>query len=112
MNSKIIAYYNDPDKGLFTKEATGKWTIEIFKIKEVLDTVPVTYKIEDLKNEDIEGSYYQNELQYVDPKILDHAFRIKDVLKTRTNKKKKEYYVSFVGWPDKFNDWVDKVDDL
>jgi hypothetical protein len=47
----------------FTKGFVSKWTDEIFKIDEVIPTVPVTYRIKDLKGENIEGRFYENELQ-------------------------------------------------
>jgi ABC-type transport system substrate-binding protein len=47
----------------FTKGFVSKWTDEIFKISEILDTAPVTYRIKDLDGEEIEGRFYENELQ-------------------------------------------------
>ena len=48
---------------MFTKGFVSKWTDEIFKISEVLPTVPVTYRIRDIGGEAIEGRFYENELQ-------------------------------------------------
>ncbi len=50
-------------KGTFEKGYTTRWTREIFIIEEVLNTNPVTYKIKDLKGEEIKGSFYEQELQ-------------------------------------------------
>ena len=50
-------------KGHFEKGYTTKWTTEIFVIDKILNTNPYTYKIKDLKGEDIIGSFYENELQ-------------------------------------------------
>ena len=50
-------------KNRFEKGYRGYWTKEIFKIKEILKTVPIMYKIVDLDNELIHGSFYANELQ-------------------------------------------------
>ena len=50
-------------KDKFEKGYRGYWTKEIFKIKEVLNTTPVTYKIQDLDGETIHGSFYSSELQ-------------------------------------------------
>lgn len=50
-------------KGKFEKGYTTRWTREIFVIEKVLKTNPVTYKIKDLKDEKIEGSFYEQELQ-------------------------------------------------
>ena len=50
-------------KGTFEKGYTNRWTTEIFVISEVLNTIPVTYKIVDLNGEEIIGSFYEQELQ-------------------------------------------------
>ena len=47
----------------FTKGFLSKWTHEIFKISEILPTVPVTYRIKALDGEAIQGRFYDNELQ-------------------------------------------------
>ena len=49
-------------KNKFTKSSKQRWTTEIFRIKEVLQTNPLTYKIEDEDGEVIEGSFYRQEL--------------------------------------------------
>lgn len=49
----------------FSKEFEGRWTTEIFRIKEVKQTVPVTYLLEDLDKEPVLGSFYKEELQHV-----------------------------------------------
>ena len=49
----------------------------------VLPTKPVTYKIVDLMGEEIEGSFYEQELQ----RTTQEVFRIDEVLR-RDNKKK------------------------
>ena len=50
-------------KKFFEKGYTPNWTNEIFVIDKVIDTNPVTYKIKDLNNEEIIGSFYEKELQ-------------------------------------------------
>ena len=47
----------------FEKGRTTNWTNEIFEISEVLETNPITYRIKDLNNEPILGSFYTQELQ-------------------------------------------------
>ena len=49
-------------KKVFEKGYTTRWTKETFKIKEIRDTNPITYKIEDLKEEEIKGTFYEPEL--------------------------------------------------
>ena len=50
-------------KNRFEKGYKGFWSREIFKIKKVLYTSPITYKIQDLDGKTIHGSFYSNELQ-------------------------------------------------
>jgi hypothetical protein len=47
----------------FEKGYTPKWTKEIFVINEVNSTNPITYKLKDLADEQILGSFYTEELQ-------------------------------------------------
>ena len=55
---RIFKYKNKFEKGY-----KGYWTKEIFRVKEILKTNPTMYKIEDLNDENVHGSFYANELQ-------------------------------------------------
>jgi len=50
-------------KNIFEKGYTPKWTKEIFVVDKVNNTNPITYKIKDLSEEPILGSFYAEELQ-------------------------------------------------
>ena len=50
-------------KNRFAKEFEKSWSEEIFKIKRIQNTNPITYLIEDLDGEDIIGGFYTEELQ-------------------------------------------------
>jgi len=50
-------------KNIFEKGYRPKWTTEIFIVVKVQPTNPVTYKIKDLSEEPILGSFYTEELQ-------------------------------------------------
>jgi len=50
-------------KGVFEKGYTARWTEEVFAVSEVRYTDPITYKIVDYNNEEIKGSFYEQELQ-------------------------------------------------
>lgn len=79
------------------------WTEEVFKISEVRDTNPTTYKLEDLMNDPIEGSFYRQELKLIkyNPKDI---FRVEKILKY--NKNKTKAFVKWMGYPSKFDSWV------
>ena len=56
-------YVRNADKrNIFSKGYTSNWNRELFKVNEVLKTQPLTYKIEDINGEIIEGKYYEQEL--------------------------------------------------
>ena len=50
-------------KNIFTKGYTTNWSKEIFIVDKVNDTVPYTYNLKDLNDEEIIGSFYDRELQ-------------------------------------------------
>ena len=50
-------------KNIFSKLYTPNWNEEIFVVKKIKNTVPWTYVIHDLNGEEIEGSFYEKELQ-------------------------------------------------
>ena len=54
------------DRKRFSKEYEVRWTNEVFRIKAINETNPVTYTLEDGKKEAILGSFYEAELQNVD----------------------------------------------
>ena len=85
---------------IFDKGYTPNWTEEIFVIKQINPTKPVTYSIVDLMSESIKGSFYEQELQ----KAKQQTFRIEKVI--RRDNKKKMALVKWSGYPDKFNSWV------
>ena len=86
---------------IYLKPKKPKFSIgEVFTIDKILLTKPVTYKIIDLLGEEIEGSFYEKELQ----KAKQQTFRIENVVR-RDNKKKKAL-VKWKGYSDKFNSWV------
>ena len=72
-------------ENIFAKGYTLNWFEEIFVIKEIKNTVPWTYVINDLNGEEIIETFYEKELQ----KINQQKFRIEKVIK----KKGKKLYV-------------------
>ena len=89
-------------KKTFEKGYTTRWTEEVFTIVEVKHTSPVTYKIADLNGEEIQGTFYEPELQ----KTSQQLFRIEKVIK----RGKKKSLVKWKGYSDDFNSWVDNKD--
>ena len=50
-------------KSIFSKGCTPNWSDEVFVIKEVKNTGSWTYVINDLKGEEIVGTFHEKELQ-------------------------------------------------
>ena len=89
-------------KKTFEKGYTPRWTEEVFTISAVQNTSPVTYKIADLNGEEIQGTFYEAELQ----KTNQDVYRIEKVVK----KGKTKSLVKWKGYPASFNSWVSNQD--
>jgi hypothetical protein len=96
----------------FHREYDQNWTGEVFKItrRYIRGGLPI-YTIKDFNEKDIEGTFYQNELQKVFIKG-DQLWKIDKILKQRKRKGKTEYFVKWLYWPKTFNSWVDNVVDI
>ena len=69
-------------KNIFAKEYIPNCSEEIFVISKIKNTVPWTYIINDLNDEEITGSFYEKELQ----KTTQKESRIEKVLKKKGDK--------------------------
>ncbi|KAL9959303.1 hypothetical protein ACROYT_G032616 [Oculina patagonica] len=85
---------------VFDKGYTPNWSEEIFKINKIQYTNPITYKLKDLRDEEIQGSFYEPELL----KAKQDVFRIDKVI--RRDYKKKQALVKWKGYSDDFNSWI------
>lgn len=93
---RISKYKRD----VFDKGYTPNWTEELFTINKIQHTNPITYKIKDLNDEEIQGSFYESELL----KAKQEVFRIDKVI--RRDYKKKMALVKWKGYNDNFNSWI------
>ena len=64
-------------KNIFAKGYTPNWSEEISMIKEIKNTVPWTYVINDLNGAEIIGTFYEKELE----KTNQEEFRIEKVIR-------------------------------
>ncbi len=92
----------------FEKGYRPNWTEEVFVISSCLKRTPPVYRIKDLDEEELEGTFYEKELQKVD-KGPDALYIIDKVIKQRKRGRKTEYFVSWRGYPSKFNSWVTDI---
>lgn len=96
-------------EGLFSKSFRQIYTEEIFVIREIVNIPPTRYYLKDLSGEIIEGTVYRQELKETD---LPKTFAVEKVLKTKIDEKtrKNKYFVRFLGYPPKFDDWVHNLE--
>ena len=94
----------------FEKSYLGNWSEELFVVRCRYATVPVTYGLKDLAEEDIKGRFYEQELQKVTES--DRKYVVEKILKTRKRAGKIEYFVKWRSYPEKFNSWVDNVESV
>lgn len=88
-------------RGVFDKQYQPNWSTEIFTVKKVQLTNPVTYLLQDAEGQDIKGGFYELQLQKVKhPNI----YLVEKVLKRKGNK----VFVKWLGFSDKHNSWIDK----
>ena len=86
-------------KTTFEKGYTPRWTEEVFTVTQIQYTDPPTYKISDYNGEEIQGTFYEQELQ----KTTQEIYRIEKIIRKRGNKS----FVKWLGYPESFNSWVD-----
>ncbi|GBM28021.1 hypothetical protein AVEN_27414-1 [Araneus ventricosus] len=81
------------------------WSDEVFTVSKAYSSHPTTFELQDLKSEAIKGRFYAEELQKIS-KRSDNYWLIEKVLKTKGRGRKKEYYVKWKGFDNRFNSWV------
>ena len=86
-------------KSNFEKGYTPRWTEEVFTVSQIKYTDPPTYKISDHHGEEIQGTFYEQEMQ----KTHQDIFRIEKIIRRQKNRS----LVKWLGYPDSFNSWVD-----
>ena len=88
----------------FKKGYTPAWTEELFTVSRVIITSPITYRLKDDSGEELQGTFYKEELQKVGDK---EVFRIETVLDERRGLRGgKEYLVKWFGYTPAFNSWI------
>jgi hypothetical protein len=89
-------------KDVFRKGYLPRWSEELFTVSAIQYTDLITYKIKDLNGEEINGTFFEQEMQ----KSTQDTFRIEKVLKTKGNK----LLMKWMGYSDDFNSWITKSD--
>ena len=90
----------------FSRGYTPNWTTEVFLVTRVLTRErPVVYRIKDMNDKVIDGTFYERELQKVTP---TDVYSVEKVLRRCYGGR--QLLVKWVGYPDSFNSWINRED--
>lgn len=87
--------------GQFDKGFLPNWTDEVFRVKNISLTAKKPYiKLEDSNKEEIEGRFYPEEVQEINPGL----WRIEKVLR---KDKRRGWFIKWLNHGPEFNSWID-----
>lgn len=81
---------------VFKKGYKSQWSEETLIIHKLIRRKPIVYALKDLNAEEIEGTFYKQELQRVRFSLLSR-FKIDTIIKTRGKRARNVVYVSWKG---------------
>ena len=93
----------------FARGYLPNWSEEIFIVYNRKNFKEPFYYLRDFAGEDIEGGFYEKELQQVQD---SDEYRIEKVLRRKRVNGKQLHLVKWKGWPNKFNSWVENIRNL
>ena len=98
-------------KSVFAKGYLPNWTEEIFTVSSInTKQSPITYKLKDYEGEEIEGSFYRQEIE---PIIHDDDTYLVEKIVRRQKRGGEEWcLVKWKGYPASMNSWVRRSDIL
>lgn len=91
---------------VFRKGYEKTMSDEVFIVSGINDTRPVTYKLKSFDGEPIYGSFYSEEMQFVDK--TDNVYQVERIIKKRVINGKTQYRVKYLGFGNNYNEWVDE----
>ncbi|XP_053389257.1 uncharacterized protein LOC128552253, partial [Mercenaria mercenaria] len=93
-------------RNVITRAYDQTYSGEVFRVsKRYYRGILPVYRQNDLQDEEIKGTFYENELQKVDYDP-DQAFKIEQILKTKGKGQNKQYFVKWKNYPKEFNSWI------
>ena len=96
------------DKKIFRKGYEQNWSKELFIIQKAISGNLPYYRLKDLSDEEIVGTFYEKELQL---SIKDNKlYEIDSILKKCKRRGRVEFLVSWSGYPEKYNSWITEKD--
>lgn len=90
-------------KHVFSKGYLPSWTTEVFTVRKVQYTDPITYLLVDWEGNDIDGSVYAEEMQLVK---YPNVYLVEKIIRKKNNK----VYVKWLGFDSRYNSWIDESD--
>ena len=97
-------------KNKFKRSYWQNFSDEIFTIVKVLQNLPTPRYILREWGEGgeiiLDGAFFPNELSKVSKNVMEEEFKIEKVLETRGKGRKKQLFVKWLGWPEKYNSWI------
>ncbi|XP_023246495.1 uncharacterized protein LOC111643254 [Copidosoma floridanum] len=94
-------------RSVFAKDYESGWTLELFRILRIsCIQQPPVYFLRDLADKDIDSFFYEGELSKVRKELNESFFEVDKILKSQGKGRSKEFFVSWKGYPKKFNSWV------
>ena len=98
-------------KRRFTKGFMPRYKREVFRIKKkCYGSNRIFFRLEDLKGEELEGSWLSDQLLKVNKKSGGPPKEIERVVSRRPPKGQKgKVKVSYMGWDEKFDEWLPKA---
>ncbi len=94
-------------RGPFAKGYEQNYTEEFFTVSSCIPRQPPVYRLKDYDGDVIEGVFYEEELQ----KIIvskNKSFKVEKILGQKKQGKSTLVLVKWLGWPSKFNSYIDK----
>ena len=97
-------------KTVFTRAYDETYSGDVFRIYKRYHrgALPI-YRLQDLQQEEIKGTFYESELQKIDYDLAQ-PFKIDKITKTRGKGKAKQHFVQWKYYPKKFNSWIKATD--
>ena len=93
-------------KNVFTRAYDQTYSGEVFVITKRYHRAYIPdYRLKDLNNDEIKGTFYQSELQKIDFDP-EQSFKVEKILKTRGKGHKKQYFIKWLFYPSSFNTWI------
>ena len=88
---------------VFQKSYLPGWTEEVFVVRRVVPRVVPSYRLQEWDGTPVENTFYQQDLKRVN--MTDEPlFRVEKILQ----RKRRRIKVRWLGWPAKYDSWIDK----